>query len=482
MNYEAVIGLEVHVQVRTRSKMFCSCPNDYGGAPNTRVCPVCLGYPGVLPVMNREAVSKTLLAGLLCRCDIPAYSKFDRKNYYYPDMPKNYQISQYDRPFCLGGAVRVEGIGFSGQPIEPVDLGLTRMHLEEDVGKSTHLGATSAVDFNRAGIPLLEIVSEPDMRTPDHAYAYLSALREIMQYGQISDCDMEKAQMRCDVNVSVRPVGETRFGTKIEIKNLNSLRAVHRALDYEIDRQIDALEAGDTLRQETRRWNDDDGVTTLMRTKEQAHDYRYFPEPDLMPVEVSQEWLDGLRASLPELPAQRRERFVAELGITEYDAQVLTQDQTLADYFETAAARAGSAKKAANWIQTELLGALAETGKTIAESPVSPEALGELVALIEDQTVSGRIAKDVFAAMLETGRSPGVIVEEEGLKQVSDTGELEQFVDKAIADNPNPVEEYQGGNAKAIQFLVGQVMKQTRGQANPKMVVELLKQKLNADR
>ncbi len=480
MKYEAVVGLEVHVQVRTQSKMFCACANGCGGAPNTRVCPVCLGYPGVLPVINREAVRKTLLAGMMCHCEIPAYSKFDRKNYYYPDMPKNYQISQYDLPFCAGGSIRVGGIGFSGNPIEPVDLGLTRMHLEEDVGKSTHLGATSAVDFNRAGIPLLEIVSEPDMRSADHAYAYLSALREIMQYGGIGDCDMEKGQMRCDVNISVRPEGESEFGTKIEIKNLNSLRAVHRSIEFEVERQIDALENGELLSQETRRWDDAAGMTTLMRTKEHAHDYRYFPEPDLMPIEIPETWLDEIRRDIPELPAERRRRFVAQFGITEYDAQVLTQDKNLAAYFEAAAERVGVPKAVANWIQTELLGALAESSLDISDSPVGPEALAELVQLIENQTVSGRIAKDVFADMFETGKDARTIVQEKGLEQVSDSNAIEQFVDQAITDNPGPVEEYRSGKPKAIQFLVGQVMKKSKGKANPKLVVEMLKNKLDS--
>lgn len=480
MKYEAVVGLEVHVQVQTQSKMFCACANGCGGSPNTRVCPVCLGYPGVLPVINREAVRKTLLAGMMCQCEIPAYSKFDRKNYYYPDMPKNYQISQYDLPFCTGGSIRVGGTGFSGNLIEPVDLGLTRMHLEEDVGKSTHLGASSAVDFNRAGIPLLEIVSEPDMRSADHAHAYLNALREIMQYGGISDCDMEKGQMRCDVNISVRPEGQSEFGTKIEIKNLNSLRAVHRSIEFEVERQIDALETGESLSQETRRWDDAAGMTTLMRTKEHAHDYRYFPEPDLMPIEIPKSWLEEIRRDIPELPAERRRRFVAQFGITEYDAQVLTQDKNLAAYFEAAAERVGAPKTVANWMQTELLGALAESSLPLSDSPVGPEALAELVQLIENQTVSGRIAKDVFADMFKTGKDARTIVREKGLEQVSDSGAIEQLVDQAIADNPGPVEEYRSGKPKAIQFLVGQVMKKSQGKANPKLVVEMLKNKLDS--
>jgi aspartyl-tRNA(Asn)/glutamyl-tRNA(Gln) amidotransferase subunit B len=479
MEYEAVIGLEVHTELNTQTKIFCGCRNEFGAEPNTNVCPVCLGYPGSLPVMNREAVVKTIIAGLMCDCEIASYCKWDRKNYYYPDMPKNYQISQYDLPICLGGGVPISGLGFSGKPLDERTIGLTRIHLEEDVAKSTHLGKFSGVDFNRAGVPLMEIVSEPDMHTPDEAYAYLTALKQSMEYAGVSHCDMEKGQMRCDVNVSVRPVGETKLGTKIEIKNLNSFRAVHRSLEYEIVRQVEELEDGGTLRQETRRWDDAAGMTTIMRSKENAHDYRYFPDPDLMPVEVSAEWLAELRESLAETPHARRDRFVAEYGITPYDAHVLTLEKVTAEYFEAAAKGRKNPKLVANWVQTELLGALAKSDHTLAESPVSPDALGELVGLIEANTISGKIAKDVFAEMFETGKSPKAIVKEKGLEQVTDTGAIEGLVDAAIAANPKPVEEYQGGNPKAIQFLVGQVMKASRGKANPQMVVELLKQRLD---
>jgi aspartyl-tRNA(Asn)/glutamyl-tRNA(Gln) amidotransferase subunit B len=480
MEYEAVIGLEVHTQLITRSKMFCGCPNAFGGEPNTRVCPVCLGYPGVLPVINREAVRKTLMAGLMCGCEVVGRSKFDRKNYFYPDMPKNYQLSQYDLPFCRGGGVRIGGPGFSGAPVAERTIALPRMHLEEDTGKLTHMGRCSGVDFNRAGVPLLEIVTEPEMHTPDEAYAFLVALKELMQYAGVSRCDMEKAQMRCDVNVSVRPVGTRKLGEKIEIKNLNSFRAVHRALEYEIERQAEALDNGEALRQETRGWDDDAGLTVVQRTKEDAHDYRYFPEPDLMPVEVTSEWVEQIRATLPEAPRDRRERFRREWGLSAYDAGVLTAEKALADYFEETARAAGNAKAAANWIMTELIRELGEAGIGIAESPVSAGALAELIGLIDKGTISGKIAKTVFAEMVASGKAPGVIVEEKGLVQVSDTGAIEAFVQQAIDENHGVVAEYRGGKGKALQYLVGQVMKFSRGKANPKMVVETLKEKLDA--
>ena len=477
-NYEAIIGLEVHVQVRTQTKMFCGCPNRYGQEPNTMVCPVCLGYPGVLPVPNREAIRKTVMAGLMCHCEIAEYSKFDRKNYFYPDMPKNYQISQFDLPFCQGGYVEVGGTGFSGEPLPDKKIGLTRIHLEEDVGKSTHFGGYTALDFNRAGVPLMEIVSEPDMNTADEAYAYLTGLKEIMQYAGISDCDMEKGQMRCDVNVSVRKNGATAFGTKIEIKNLNSFRAIHRSLDYEIERQINAVEDGETLRQETRRWDDVAGATSVMRVKESAHDYRYFPEPDLMPVVYTQEQIDEMRAELPESPGQFRQRLLDAYGISEYDAQVLTQDKALAEYFDTAAAKSKKPKAAANWIMNELLGRLGENGIPLPESPVKPEGIAELVNLIEDDTISGKIGKKVFDEMMSSGKGAAAIVEAKGLRQVTDAAAIEQFVDQAMADNPDAVASYRAGETKAIKFLTGQVMKLSRGQANPKLAVQMLEEKL----
>ena len=478
MDFEAVIGLEVHVQMRTQTKMFCACANRFGAEPNTLVCPVCLGYPGVLPVMNREAIRKTIVAGFACGCQIAAQSKFDRKNYFYPDMPKNYQISQYDLPFCRGGGVAIGGGGYSGAVLAPKTVGLTRIHLEEDVAKSTHVGSHSAIDFNRAGVPLLELVSEPEMRSADEAYAFLMALKEVLQYADVSDCDMEKGQLRCDVNVSVRPVGETRLGCKIEIKNLNSVRAVHRSLVYEIERQVEAVSVGERLRQETRRWDDEAGVTRVLRSKEHAHDYRYFPEPDLMPVVIGPERRAEIEASVPELPQRRRERFGREYGVTEYDAQVLTQEKALADFFETAARGTANPKAVANWIMTELLRELADRGLTIAASPVSAQHLAELVGLIENKTISGRLAKEVFTESLNTGKAPAAVVREKGLVQGTDTGAIDGFVSQAIAQNPKAVAEFRAGKAASLQFLMGQVMKLSRGKANPQLVQAALKQQL----
>ena len=478
-SYEVIIGLEVHVQVRTESKMFCGCANRFGGEPNTRVCPVCLGYPGVLPVINRQAIRQTVKAGLMCHCSIAEYSKFDRKNYYYPDMPKNYQISQFDLPLCQGGRVVIGGTGFSGEPLPEKSIGLTRIHLEEDVAKLIHQGRHSAIDFNRAGVPLMEIVSEPEMTSPDQAYAYLTTLKQIMQFADISDCDMEKGQMRCDVNVSIRPSGQARFGTKIEIKNLNSFRAVHRALEYEIERQTEALREGRALTQQTRRWDDDGGLTTLMRSKEEAHDYRYFPEPDLMPLRIAENWRREIAENLPEAPAGRCRRFVKDYQITEYDARILTQDKALADFYENAVSSGGNPKLIANWTITELLRELNERNLNITQSPSPPNHLGKLVKLIEDHTISSKIAKNVFAEMMQSGNAPAAIVEAKGWRQVSDTGQIESMVAAAVKENPEPAEQYRAGNRKALQFLVGQVMKKSRGQANPKMVIQLLEKHLS---
>ncbi|MEA4862874.1 MAG: Asp-tRNA(Asn)/Glu-tRNA(Gln) amidotransferase subunit GatB [Victivallaceae bacterium] len=477
MKYEAVIGLEVHAQVRTDSKMFCSCPNRYGSEPNTNVCPVCMGYPGVLPVPNREAIRKTMIAGLLTDCTISKFSKFDRKSYFYPDMPKNYQISQYDLPFCLAGHVHISGTGFSGEPLPEKDIGITRIHLEEDVAKLTHFRGASGVDYNRAGIPLMETVSEPDMRSADEAYAYLTALKEIFVYGGVGNCDQEKGQMRCDVNISLRPVGREEFGTKVELKNLNSFRAVHRAIDYEIWRQADVLDKGGTIVQETRGWNDDRGETYLMRTKEQAHDYRYFPDPDLTPVVMTDAEIDELRRILPEMPSAKRERFVGQYGLTEYDADVLTHDRDIADYFESAAQGVKTPKNVANWIISELLRELGSDG--LEGCKVKPEQLGGLVAMIEADAISGRIGKEVFAEMLATGKDAKSVVEAKGLAQVSDSGAIEKVVDETIAANSKQVQQYLDGNANVLMYLVGQTMKLSRGKANPKMVLELLKAKLD---
>lgn len=464
MEYEAVIGLEVHVQLRTQSKMFCGCATEFGADPNAQVCPVCLGYPGVLPVMNEEAVRKTILAGLMLGCEIARFSKWDRKNYFYPDMPKNYQISQYDLPLCKGG-----GVGIGGDR----RIGLTRIHLEEDVAKSFHFATNSGVDFNRAGVPLMEIVSEPEIRLPEEASAYLTALKEILISGGVGDCDMEKGQLRCDANVSVRPVGQKEFGQKVEIKNMNSISGVRRALAYEIPRQIAAVKRGEKIMQETRRWDDEAGVTSVMRTKEHAHDYRYFPEPDLMPVVVSEAWLAEIRSQVPELPEARRQRFVRQYGLPEYDAEVLVSDATVAVYYEKAAAQSKNPKAISNWVMTELL-------DKFSDNKIAPEQLAELVAAIDAGQISGKMAKELFAEMFATGKSPAVLIKEKGLAQVSDTGELEAMVNEAIAKNPKSVADFKAGNVAAVNFLKGQVMKLSKGKANPQLVGEILARKLQS--
>ncbi len=480
MKYEAVIGLETHVQVRTASKMFCGCANSFGEEPNTRCCPVCMGYPGVLPSPNKAAIRATVKAGLLTGCTIAKFSKFDRKSYFYPDMPKNYQISQYDLPFCEHGRIHLEGTGFSGSPLPVKEIGITRIHLEEDVAKLTHFGGVSGVDYNRAGVPLMEVVSEPDMRSADEAYAYLTSLKEIMRYGGIGDCDMEKGQMRCDVNISLRPEGQREFGTKIELKNLNSFRAVHRAIEYEIWRQADLLNQGVVLKQETRGWNDEQGETYLMRTKESAHDYRYFPDPDLMPVCFSDEEIEAIRRELPEMPEAMRERFIADYGLTAYDAEILTADRTVAAWFDKAAKLAKTPKLVANWIGSELLRLLGENKISIDECRITPESLAELTDLIDSGAISGKIGKEVFAEMFESGASPKKIVESKGLSQVSDSGAISQVVAQAIAANPKQLAEFKAGNAKLLQYFVGQVMKLSKGRANPQLVVAELQKQLNA--
>lgn len=481
MEYEAVIGLETHVQVRSASKMFCSCANSFGAEPNTNVCPVCMGYPGVLPVPNHGAILATVRAGLLTNCRIAKFSKFDRKSYFYPDMPKNYQISQYDLPFCEAGWITVSGIGFSGAEMAEKKIRLTRIHLEEDVAKLTHFGGMSGVDYNRAGVPLMEVVSEPDIRSADEAYAYLSGLKEIMQFGGISDCDMEKGQMRCDVNISLRPRGQQEFGTKIELKNLNSFRAVHRAIEYEIWRQSELLSSGQTLRQETRGWNDDRGESYLMRTKESAHDYRYFPDPDLMPVTFTDDEISAIRAALPELPAAMRQRFVTDYHISEYDAAVMTSDVELAAWFDQAAKAARTPKLVANWISSELLRLLGEDKIAISSCRITPAALAELTDMIDKGAISGKIGKEVFAEMYATGKAAAEIVQAKGLSQVSDAGAIQELVRTALESNPKQVADYRNGNPKVLQYFVGQVMKLSRGKANPQLVVSELQKALDAD-
>ncbi len=476
--YEAVIGLETHVQVKTASKMFCACPNQYGAPPNTLTCPVCMGFPGALPMPNKQAIRKTAEAGMLLNCTIAPYSKFDRKNYFYADMAKGFQISQLDQPLCLGGKVRIGGTGFSGSEVADREVHLNRIHLEEDVAKLSHQGSATIADFNRCSVPLMEIVTEPDLDSADEVYSYLVNLKQILQYGNISDCDQEKGQMRCDVNVSLRLVGDKELGIKAEIKNLNSIRAAHRAVEYEIWRQTNELEAGNTIVQETRGWNDDTGESYSMRSKETVDDYRYFPEPDLMPILLDDAYIAEIRAALPELPEQRRARFIADFALTEYDAQVLTQDKALADYFEVAAALVKTPKILANWILSELLRELSSADGTINECLVTPQKMAGLMILIEDNTINGKIGKTVLTEMLQSGHDAKQIVEQKGLVQVTDQGAIEALVLQVITENPTQVEQYQAGNPKVIQYLVGQLMKLSKGKANPQMAIQLLKEKM----
>ncbi len=473
MEYEAVIGLETHVQLKTQSKMWCGCANEYGSPPNTHVCPVCLGMPGVLPVANEEALRLTVLTGMLLNCQIPRYARFDRKNYFYPDVPKNYQITQLSHPSTEHGSVEFE---FEDQ-LENVRI--TRAHLEEDVGKSTHFDRNSGVDYNRAGVPLLEIVSEPDLRSADMAYTYLNALVNILTYGNVSDCDMEKGMVRCDVNISVRPKGTTQLGEKIEIKNMNTFSGVRRAILYEVDRQIEALRSGEPLRQETRRWDDIGGITEVMRTKEDAHDYRYFPDPDLMPFEPSDEWIESVAACVVELPLARKQRFMNDYDLPPGDADVFVNDMALGDYFEPIAKSSSSPKAAANWIINNLRAKLAESESNIADLKFEPEGINQLIGLVERGKISSKMAQEVFAAMFESGKSPQAIVDEKGLAQVSDTGALEAFCDQAIAENPKSAADFRAGKKAALNFLKGQVMKFSRGKANPNLVGEMLEKKLS---
>ncbi len=472
MNYDVTIGLEVHVQLKTRSKMFCSCSTAFGAEPNTQVCPVCLGYPGALPVMNGEAIRYTVMAGLMLGCKISAYSKFDRKNYFYPDMPKNYQISQYDMPLCLGGSVDID-VGGQAKTIR-----LTRIHLEEDVGKNMHFARTSGVDFNRAGVPLMEIVSEPDLTSPEEAQAYLVALKQILLYAGVSECNLEQGNLRCDVNCSLRPRGTTPLGTKAEIKNMNTFKGVFHAAHAEIRRQTELLAAGEKIRQETLRYDPDLDITVPMRSKEYAHDYRYFPEPDLLPVVLAPETIQAWADQLPELPRQRRERFVREYGLPEYDAQVLVADKAVADYFEETARQAGNPKAASNWVMTEMLRQLAAQELEIGQAKITPRALGELIRLAESQTINSNTARQVFGILFAEGGEPAQIVKERGWGQVSDSGVLEAAVDQILAANAKSAADYRAGKKPALQFLVGQVMKVTRGKANPAMVQAMLEEKL----
>jgi len=472
MDYEAVIGLETHVQLKTRSKMWCGCANAFGAPPNSNVCPVCLGLPGVLPVANDEALRLTALTGLLLNCDIPPYAKFDRKNYFYPDMPKNYQITQYDKPSTVNGYVDFEFEGGLAR------VRITRAHLEEDVGKNFHFERNSGVDFNRAGVPLMEIVSEPDITSAAMAYEYLNALKDILVYGGVSDCDMEKGMVRCDVNVSVRPKGQKELGAKIEIKNMNSFSGARKALEYEIPRQIEVLKSGGKLMQSTRRWDDATGTTEEMRTKEHAHDYRYFPEPDLMPFQPAETWLEEVSRRVVELPLARKQRFMRDYQLPAPDAQTFVWDVPLGTYFESIARQAKNPKSVANWVINNLRGKMTESRTTLEELKFKPAAIPELIELVDGGKISARIAQEVFAEMFASGKAPAEIVAQKGLAQVSDTGAIEKFCDEAVAANPGSAADYKAGKAAALNFLKGQVMKLSKGKANPALVGEILERKL----
>ena len=498
------IGLEVHVQLKTRSKMFCACPVEYGAGPNAHTCPVCLGYPGALPVMNEEALKMSALTGLMLGCAVPEVCKFDRKNYFYPDMPKNYQITQFDEPICKGGAVALDDLHYPKDVQKSItnpgkSVNLTRIHLEEDVAKSTHFETSTGIDFNRAGTPLMEIVSEPEIATPEEAFAYLTALQQILIYGGVSDADMELGQMRCDCNVSVRPAGQAELGVKIEIKNMNSISGVRRALAYEIERQTAAVQRGETLILSTRRWDDDAGQTFQMRVKESSHDYRYFPDPDLLPVKTSV-FMDEVRSRRPELPGEKRARYVADHGLSEYDAAVLASEKTLAEYFDEVLRSLHEqshrqttvfqenpnavnvppalAKAAANYVINDLLSALRGAGQGIENCPVLAKELAGLIRVIDSGAISGKQGKDVFIEMFATGKTAAQIITEKGLTQVSDIGALEALCDQAIAASAKAVAEYKAGKMQAINSIKGQVMKLSQGQANPVVVSEILARKL----
>jgi aspartyl-tRNA(Asn)/glutamyl-tRNA(Gln) amidotransferase subunit B len=476
MKFEPVIGLEVHAQLNTATKIFCGCSTAFGAPPNTHTCPVCLGMPGVLPVLNRKVVEFTLRMALATHCDINPESRFARKNYFYPDLPKGYQISQYELPIARSGWTEIQAGG------DRKRIGINRIHMEEDAGKLIHdpLRPVSRVDFNRTGVPLIEIVSEPDLRSPEEAGAYLRQLRAIVRYLGICDGNLEEGSFRCDANVSIRPFGDQTFGTRAELKNLNSFKHVEKALQYEIMRQTETLRDGGRVIQETRLWDPDRNRSTSMRGKEEAHDYRYFPDPDLLPLKISTEWIERVRHELPELPEAKRNRFVEDYGLPAYDADLLTTDRELADYFETCLETFNNPKPVSNWIMGPLLGLLNTADKSIDASPVSPENLGCLLQLIEEGVISGKIAKTVFDEMAVSGHAPDRIVKERGLVQVSDAIQIETAVDKVMAENAAEVQAYRAGKAKLLGFFVGQVMRETKGKANPQVVNEVLKSKLGA--
>lgn len=482
--YEAIIGLETHCQLSTKTKIFSNSSTEFGGTPNTNIDPICMGMPGVLPVLNEKVLEYAVKAGLALNCEIAKYSKFDRKQYFYPDLPKNYQISQYDLPIAERGWLEIELTDADGNPVRK-KIGITRLHMEEDAGKLVHGGSDrlsgstySLVDYNRAGVALIEIVSEPDMRSGPEAAEYAQELRRIMRYLGVSDGNMQEGSLRCDVNISVRPVGQEEFGTKVEIKNMNSFNAIGRAIDYEIERQIAAIEAGEKIVQETRLWEEGSGRTISMRSKEGSSDYRYFPEPDLPPIEVSAEQLETWKSQLPELPAQKRDRYESKLELSAYDARVLTDDRTVAEYFEAAVAANANPKQAANWVMGDIAAYLNANKLSITDIAITPEALAEMVNLIEDKTISSKIAKDILPELLSKGGSPKELVESKGLIQISDQSALEAIIDEVIAAHPKELEQYRKGKTKLQGFFVGQVMKKTSGRADPKLTNQLLGKKL----
>jgi aspartyl-tRNA(Asn)/glutamyl-tRNA(Gln) amidotransferase subunit B len=475
MKYEAVIGLEVHAQLQTNTKIFCGCETRFGEEANTRTCPVCIGMPGVLPVLNKKAVEYIVKTGLATHCTVSPYSRFARKNYFYPDLPKGYQISQYELPVCEGGYVEIVVDGKIKR------IGLTRIHLEEDAGKNLHQAESGAslVDLNRAGTPLMEIVSEPDIRTAEEASEYLKKLRSILRYIEVSDADMEKGNFRCDANVSIRPVGSTEFGTRAEVKNVNSFKYVQKALEYEIKRQAQILDEGGRVIQETRLFDSSKGVTFSMRSKEEAHDYRYFPEPDLVPIVVAKETITDIAKTIPELPDAKRDRFVKDYGVPEYDADMLTQSRAVAAYFEESVKLSGQPKVVSNWMMGELMRLLNGEGKEIEDCPIRPDRLAGMIKMISDGVISTKIAKTVFEEMYKTGKDAETVVKEQGLVQVSDTGAIEQIIAEVIKANPGQAADYKAGKEKLFGFFVGQVMKASKGKANPDLVNQLLKKRLS---
>ncbi|MCD8510387.1 MAG: Asp-tRNA(Asn)/Glu-tRNA(Gln) amidotransferase subunit GatB [Bacillus sp. (in: Bacteria)] len=475
MSYETIIGLEVHVELKTKSKIFCGCSTEFGAPPNTHTCPVCLGHPGVLPVLNKQALEYAMKAAMALNCEVADVTKFDRKNYFYPDNPKAYQISQFDKPVGEHGWIEIDVDGTKKK------IGITRIHLEEDAGKLTHVDGAghSLVDFNRVGTPLVEIVSEPDLRTPEEAYAYLEKLKAIMQYIEVSDCKMEEGSLRCDANISLRPVGQEKFGTKTELKNLNSFAYVQKGLAYEEVRQEEVLKGGGEILQETRRWDENKNETLLMRVKEGSDDYRYFPDPDLVDFHIDAAWKDAVRAQIPELPDARQKRYVEELDLPAYDAAVLTQEKAMSDYFEACLQAGAPAKPASNWLMGEVNRYLNANGKEIHDIPMTPEALTKMITLIEKGTISSKIAKTVFGELIENGGDPEQIVKDKGLIQISDEGEIRRMVNEVLDGNEQSIADYKEGKKKAVGFLVGQVMKASKGKANPQLVNQMLVEELD---